>query len=96
MSDRLLEQLEAKINNAIEAIELLRLQVEELEEKNEELEKKNQALQNDNTSLKGRQSDWEHSLTSLLGKLDNASIGKEGGETRKVEHFEEIEEEILV
>ena len=34
MSEQLLTQLEEKIDNAIENIELLRLQIEELEEKN--------------------------------------------------------------
>lgn len=89
MSNHLLEQLEEKINSAIEAIELLRIQVEELEEKN-------QGLQKENTTLKGRQTEWEHSLTSLLGKLDSASLGKETLDAKKIERYEEIEEDMLV
>lgn len=84
MSNYFLEQLEDKIDNAIEIIEILRLQVEELEEKNH-------ALQQDNASLKNRQTEWERSLSALLGKLDGASLGSDKFENRTVERFEEEE-----
>jgi cell division protein ZapB len=88
MSNRLLEQLEEKIDNAIEAIELSRLQIEELEEKNLK-------LQNENATLKSRQTQWEHSLTSLLGKLDGASLSADKFEARKIERYEQEEADAL-
>lgn len=81
MSTQLLEQLEEKIDNAIEVIELLRLQIEELEEQNAD-------LQQDNQVLKGRQTEWEHSLASLLNKLDGASLGSDKVDMRPVERRE--------
>jgi cell division protein ZapB len=80
MSIQLLEQLEEKVDKAIEVIELLRLQVEELEEKK-------LALQNENTGLKSRQTQWEHSLASLLTKLDGASLNTDKLDARTVERF---------
>lgn len=63
MSSDLLQKLEDKIDNAIETIELLRLQSEELEEKYSK-------LLNENAALKSKQAAWEHNLTTMLEKLD--------------------------
>ncbi len=83
MSEQLLTQLEEKIDNAIENIELLRLQVEELEEKNAK-------LQNENATFKTRQSQWEQGLTKLLNKLDDISHESiVQVEKNKVEYLEE-------
>ncbi len=69
MASRLLEQLDKRIDNAIETIEILRLQVEELETKNATLEEENQ-------HLKSRQTQWEQGLNHLLGKLDDPTLNK--------------------
>lgn len=63
MSSELLQRLEDKIDNAIETIELLRLQTEELEDKHAR-------LLNENAALKNKQATWEQNLTTMLEKLD--------------------------
>ncbi len=67
MSNELLQKLEYKIENAIESIELLKLQIEELEEKNSK-------LASENLSLKNKQASWEKNLTSMLDKLSSVSV----------------------
>ena len=64
MSNELLQKLERKIENAVESIELLKLQVEELEEQNTK-------LASENSSLKSKQAGWEKNLTYMLEKLSN-------------------------
>ena len=84
MSHDLLVKLEVKIDDLLDTLEILRLQVSDLEEKNLK-------LQADNTALKTRQSDWEQSLTTLLSKLEDVNPSDEQAEA--VERFEhEIEE----
>ena len=56
MSNDLLKQLEAKINEAIETIEFSRMEITDLKEKNDELEK--------------RYEDWEQRLSSLIEKFE--------------------------
>jgi cell division protein ZapB len=56
MSNDLLKQLEAKINEAIETIEFSRMEITDLKEKNDELE--------------NRYEDWEQRLTSLIEKFE--------------------------
>lgn len=63
MSDSLLAQLEVKIDDMIETLEILQLQVSDLEEKNDNLKA-------ENASLKARQSQWENGLSGLLSKLN--------------------------
>lgn len=63
MSNELLQRLEDKIDNALETIELLRLQSEELEDKYSK-------ILLENTALKNKQSAWEQNLTNMLEKLD--------------------------
>lgn len=67
MSNPLFQQLETKIDQAIETIEALRAQIEESESKNA-------ALQADNSALKARQGQWENNLATLLRKLEGADI----------------------
>ena len=62
MSSQLLQQLEAKVEQTIETIELLRLQIEELEQKNTR-------LQDDNNVLKDKHEVWEKTLYTMLNKL---------------------------
>lgn len=63
MSSELLFKLEEKIDNAIETIELLRLEMKEAEERNN-------ALMKENATLKSKQSTWEQNLGMMLQKLD--------------------------
>jgi len=67
MSNQLLQKLEEKIDSAIEVIELLHMQIEELQAVNKDLLAENAALKN-------RQSQWEQNLTSLLRKLEEADL----------------------
>lgn len=84
MSHDLLVKLEVKIDDLLDTLEILRLQVSDLEEKNLK-------LQADNAALKTRQSEWEQSLTTLLSKLDDVNPNTDQAE--EIENFEhEIEE----
>ena len=56
MANDLLKKLEEKIDEAIETIELSRMEVSDLKEQNEELE--------------NRYSDWETRLSSLIEKFE--------------------------
>jgi cell division protein ZapB len=66
MATTILEKLEEKIDISIETIELLRLQLEEAEEKIANLEEKNFILKN-------RQTEWEQNLSQMLQKLEIAN-----------------------
>ena len=57
MSNDLLKQLEAKINEAIETIEFSRMEITDLKEKRDELE--------------NRYKDWEQRLSSLIEKFEH-------------------------
>jgi cell division protein ZapB len=81
MSSELLQRLEDKIDNAIETIELLRLQ-------NEELEAKNSRLHEEVTALKSKQASWENNLTTMLEKLD--AIEPKASTTTYVEREEAV------
>lgn len=85
MSAQLLEQLEAKIDETIETIEILRLQIEELEEKNLQ-------LQDDNNVLRDKYTAWEKTLSSMLNKLNNLEYSSSTQDTIKEPGLEEIEE----
>ena len=56
MTSDLLLKLEQKVANAIEVIELLRMQVEELEQ--------------ENSVLKSEHEKWRRDLTSLISRFD--------------------------
>ena len=56
MANDLLKKLEEKINEAIETIELSRMEVNDLKEQNEELE--------------NRYADWETKLSTLIEKFE--------------------------
>lgn len=86
MSVTVLDQLTNKIDSIIEMVEMLRMQVEDLEERNA-------ALETENNTLKNRQSQWEQGVTQILHKLENV----EGEpEARKMENFEREKIEGLV
>lgn len=70
MSVELLQKLGQKVDNAIETIELLRLQVEELEEHKAR-------LQQENTTLLNKQKAWEQNLTMMLDKLEGVEVSEQ-------------------
>ena len=96
MSNDLLKQLEAKINEAIETIEFSRMEITDLKEKNNELE--------------NRYEDWEQRLSSLIEKFeqledvedveveaeDNTSIQKDEEDEEVVAEEAEDEEVVAV
>lgn len=73
MSSQLLQELEAKVLQAVETIELLRLQVEELEQKNAR-------LQDDNNVLKDKHEVWEKTLHTMLNKLSDVDTALQDNE----------------
>ena len=84
MSNDLLKQLEAKINEAIETIEFSRMEITDLKEKNDELE--------------NRYEDWEQRLSSLIEKFEQledveaVEVGAEAEVDTSIQKDEEAEE----
>ena len=64
MSLELLSKLESKIQNALEAIELQKMEIEELKHKNTDLVEKNEKLQQDLSS-------WNDKVNGLVGLLND-------------------------
>ncbi|MFM2481777.1 cell division protein ZapB [Celerinatantimonas sp. YJH-8] len=64
MSFELLEELEAKIQTAVENIELLRMEIDDLKEQNSK-------LSDENNRLTQEQQAWQERLKSLLGRMNN-------------------------
>ncbi|MCL4119441.1 UNVERIFIED_CONTAM: hypothetical protein GTU68_046581 [Idotea baltica] len=68
MSFEVLEQLEAKIQTAVDTIALLQMEVEELKEEKEalatEAEQKTQQMQEEHSA-------WQDRIRNLLGKMDD-------------------------
>ena len=71
MSLEILNQLEEKIKQAVETIQLLQLEVEELKEKNAESHRNIESLQTENEQLKNEHRNWQEHIRLLLGKFDN-------------------------
>jgi len=89
MPTSLLEKLSGKVSSAVELIEFLRLQIEELEEKNI-------SLQSDNTALKQRQIQWEQSLASLVQKLEGVHLNLDSLEKKpETAAYKEKEEAVV-
>lgn len=87
MAFDLLLKLEQKVEHAVEVIELLRLQIEELEE--------------ENSALKAEQEKWRDELLSLIGRFDQIEISPEmafhkKGTPRHVEEDTSVEEESFI
>tara|TARA_B100001250_G_scaffold3875_1_gene3267 strand:+ start:369 stop:764 length:396 start_codon:yes stop_codon:yes gene_type:complete len=70
MANDLLKKLEEKINEAIETIELSRMEVSDLKEQNEELE--------------NRYSDWETRLSTLIEKFEQLEDSENGDAEEEV------------
>lgn len=71
MSVAILDQLEEKIKQAVETIQLLQLEIEELKGKNEDAQKAYDTLSQENEQLKAEHHNWQERLRSLLGQIDN-------------------------
>ena len=71
MSLTILDELEAKIKQAVETIQLLQLEIEELKEKNETAKKENAAFRQAHEQLKAEQHNFQDRLRSLLGQIEN-------------------------
>ena len=63
MSFEVLEQLEAKVQSAVDGISLLKMELDELRVQNQQLKEENQHLRNEHQA-------WHERLRSLLGKMD--------------------------
>ena len=85
MSFEVFEKLEAKVQQAVDTITLLKMEIDELKEKNNalthEVESKNheiesnvagrQQLVQENEKLKEEQHIWQERLRTLLGRMDD-------------------------
>ncbi|AAP96274.1 cell division protein ZapB [[Haemophilus] ducreyi] len=71
MSLSIIDQLEEKIKQAVETIQLLQLEVEELKEKNNNLTQERDGLRQEHEQLKVEQQNFQERLRSLLGQIDN-------------------------
>ena len=85
MANDLLKKLEEKINEAIETIELSRMEVSDLKEQNEELE--------------NRYADWETRLSTLIEKFEQLEDSEDAEVEEEVnaamqDTEEESEEEV--
>jgi len=63
MSLEMLEQLEAKVQSAVDNLALQKMELEELKLENQRLKDENQQLRNDHQA-------WQERLRALLGKMD--------------------------
>ncbi|MEI8594523.1 MULTISPECIES: cell division protein ZapB [Photobacterium] len=77
MSLEMLEQLEAKVQMAVDTISLLQMEVEELKEKNDnlvnlaqELRADRESLVQDNEKLRNDHQAWQERVRTLLGKME--------------------------
>lgn len=78
MSFEVLEQLEAKIQTAVDTIALLQMEVEELKEEKEklateanELRSSREELENKAQQMQQEHSAWQERIRNLLGKMDD-------------------------
>ncbi len=71
MSIEILDKLENKVKEAIETIQLLQLEVDELKNKNGELVSQKESLKQENEQLKMEQENFQDRLRVLLGQIDN-------------------------
>jgi len=78
MSNDLLKQLEDKINEAIDTIELSRMEITELKEQKDELE--------------NRYADWEGKLSALIEKFEQLEDGSNSENKKNLEEtIQEVE-----
>ncbi|WP_117236238.1 cell division protein ZapB [Vibrio maerlii] len=77
MSFEVLEQLEAKVQTAVDTIALLQMEVEELKEQKEqlaseanELRSNREELEQANQRMRDEHGAWQERIRGLLGKMD--------------------------
>ena len=78
MSLEILEQLEAKVQTAVDTITLLQMEMEELKDKNQQLASEAEELRAGRVELeeKNRQMEeehnaWQERIRTLLGKMED-------------------------
>ena len=76
MITELFLQLEEKVHHAVETIELLRLQIEELEE--------------ENIALKAEHEKWRSDLTALIRRLDQVDLHASASSITSKSHTHEF------
>lgn len=82
MTTDLFLQLEQKVEYAVDTIELLRLQIEELEE--------------ENLVLKAEHEKWRSDLSNMIGRLDQVNPKELTEDSLQMEEsYEREEEEVL-
>lgn len=85
MSLDLLNELEKRVQSAVDTIETLKLEIEELKEDNAQ-------LQDDNAQLQEEKTAWESRLGDLLGKFDLL----EGEDTSEGSAVDDVAEDSIV
>lgn len=77
MSFEVFEKLEAKVQQAVDTIQLLQMEMEELKEHNQALEQQVQhnaaereAMLRENEQLRAEHQGWQERLRMLLGKME--------------------------
>jgi cell division protein ZapB len=78
MSLEVLEQLEAKVQTAVDTITLLQMELEELKEKNSQLESEagalkagREELEQKNQQMREEHDAWQERIRALLGKMED-------------------------
>lgn len=78
MSFEVFEQLEVKVQQAVDTITLLQMEIDELKGKNQALQQgaqeatdQYQLLMDENQQLKEQQQSWQTRLHSLLGRMES-------------------------
>lgn len=80
MSFEVFEKLEVKVQQAIDTITLLRMELDELNEKNNQLtqelqqmESSQQTLAQENAQLREERQQWQERLHNLLGRMNEVN-----------------------
>ncbi len=78
MSFEILEQLEAKVQMAVDTISLLQMEIEDLKEQNESLTTESHQLKSSRVELEQKneevlkeQQAWQERIRGLLGKMED-------------------------
>ena len=71
MSLTILDQLEEKIKQAVETIQLLQLELEDLKEQKAAAVQESAALRQEHEQLKSEHQNFQDRLRALLGQIDN-------------------------
>ncbi|MBL4829838.1 MAG: cell division protein ZapB [Aliivibrio sp.] len=78
MSFEILEQLEAKVQMAVDTISLLQMEIEDLKEQNESLTTESHQLKSSRVELEQKneevlkeQQAWQDRIRGLLGKMED-------------------------